>query len=105
MLGTIIIKELLTNITSLRFFLALCISVTVFIADGIVFVNRYNFELKEYEETTNKNLSSLNEVSKNMNRVASNIQTFQRKPKLTGLFCSGFEKSLPNTFQSDSIER
>ncbi len=101
MLGTIIKKELLTNITSLRFFLALCISIAVFIADGIVFVNRYNFELKEYEEATSKNLSSLNEVSKNMSRVASNVQTIHRKPKLTGLFCAGFEKSLPNTFKLD----
>ena len=101
MLGTIIKKELLTNITSLRFFLALCISIAVFIADGIVFVNKYNFELKEYEEATNKNLSSLNEVSKNMSRVASNVQTIHRKPKLTGLFCAGFEKSLPNTFKLD----
>ncbi len=101
MLSTIIKKELLTNITSLRFFLALCISIAVFIADGIVFVNKYNFELKEYEEATNKNLSSLNEVSKNMSRVASNVQTIHRKPKLTGLFCAGFEKSLPNTFKLD----
>ena len=101
MLGTIIKKELLTNITSLRFFLALCISIAVFITDGIVFVNKYNFELKEYEEATNKNLSSLNEVSKNISWVASNVQTIHRKPKLTGLFCAGFEKSLPNTFKLD----
>lgn len=101
MLGNIIKKELLTNITGLRFALAFLISVAVFIAGGFVFVGRYNLEMKEYAEETNKNLEELNQASKNLSRLANYVQTIQRKPKLTGLFCAGFEKTLPNSFRND----
>ena len=101
MLATIIKKELLTNLTSLRFVLALIISIAVFIAGGFVFVGGYNLEVNEYTEQTNKNLSGLNEASKNLSQLANYTQTIQREPKLTGLFCAGFEKTLPNTFWND----
>jgi len=101
MLATIIRKELLTNITSLRFVLAFLISVAVFVAGAFVFVDRYNSELSDYSEVTNSNLSGLNEASNNMSQLANYVQTIQRKPKLIKLFCAGFEQTLPNTFRSD----
>ena len=99
MLVTIIKKELLTNITSLRFVLAM--SIAVFVVGGFVFTGRYNLEMKEYAEETNKSLEGLNQASKNLSQLANHVQAIQRKPKLTGLFCAGFEKTLPNTFRSD----
>ena len=101
MLVTIIKKELLTNITSLRFVLAMSISIAVFVVGGFVFTGRYNLEMKEYAEETNKSLEGLNQASKNLSQLANHVQAIQRKPKLTGLFCAGFEKTLPNTFRSD----
>jgi ABC-type transport system involved in multi-copper enzyme maturation permease subunit len=101
MTGNIIRKELLTNITSLRFLLALAVSIALFVAGGFIFVSRYNQEMSEYSEKTNNNLARLNEASKNLSEVANYVQMIQRMPKLTRLFCSGFEKTLPNTFQTD----
>ena len=101
MLGTIVKKELLSNITSLRFVLALLLLIVVFAVGGFVFVSRYNLEMSEFSEETNKNLSALNETTNNLRHLAYHVQTITKGPKITRLFCEGNEKLLPNTFKLD----
>jgi len=101
MVRTIIKKEILTNITSLRFVLTLLLVTAVFIVSGFVFVNRYKQEIDDFSAKSNENLSGLNESANNLSSVSLYVQTIHKQPKLTQLFCEGFEKSLPNTFKTD----
>ena len=103
MLRTIITREILANITSLRFVLTMLIVIIVFIVSGFVFVNRYNQEITDFRDNSNSNLSGLNDTSKNLSSVTYYVQTIHKQPKLQQLFCEGFEKSLPNTFKLDTF--
>jgi len=99
MLWTLIRKEMLANVTSLRFALTLLLVVIVFIVSGLVFVGRYKQEIKDFGDVLSKNLSGLEDVSDNLSRIPNYFQTVRRRPKITQLCCEGFEKSFPNTFR------
>ncbi|MFC1528697.1 ABC transporter permease [Candidatus Latescibacterota bacterium] len=101
MLRTIIKREILANITSIRFVITLLLLTTVFIVSGFVFTSKYNQEIGDFTTETNKNLSGLNEKTGNLSGVAYYVQTIHKQPRLTQLFCEGFENSLPNTFKLD----
>jgi len=101
MVLTIIKKETIANITSLKYFLTILLMIIIFTASGFVFVNRYAQEVNNFSINYNKNLSILNDRSKNFSKAADYRQTIYRKPKLTQLFCDGFEKTLPNTIKMD----
>ena len=101
MVWTIIKKEILTNVTSLRFVLTLLLVTAVFSVSGFVFVNRYTQGIEDFSAKSNENLSGLSETTNNLSSVAIYVQTIHKQPKLTQLFCEGFEKSLPNTFKTD----
>lgn len=92
-------KEMLTNITSLRFILTLLLITTVFIVSGFVFVNKHKQEIEDFRKVSNENLSGLSKVSDNLSKIANYVQTFRKKPKTTQLCCEGFEKYLPNSFK------
>ena len=99
MLWTLIRKEMLANVTSLRFVLTLLLVTSIFILSGFVFEGRYKLEVKDHRYSVNYNLSGLEEASKSLNNVSAYPQTIRKRPKTTQLFCEGFEKSLPNTFR------
>ena len=99
MLVTIIRKEILTNITSLRFVLTLLLVTAIFVVSGFVFVDKHKQEISDFTVESNKNLAGLNESAKNLSRVTSYVQTIYKQPKITQVFCEGFEKTLPNTFE------
>lgn len=99
MLFSIIKKELIANLTSLRYFLTILLMIAVFIANGFVFINRYKQEIADFSTNSNKNLALLNENTRNLSSVVNYIQTIYKEPKLIQLFCDGFEKTLPNTFK------
>jgi len=98
MLGIVIRRELLANITSVRFVITLLLITIVFIVSGFVFVNWYKQEIESFAKESNANLSGLNEVADNLSEVASYVQMIYKKPQITQLFCEGYEHSLPNTF-------
>ena len=101
MLFSIIKRETIANITSFKYFLTILIMIVIFTASGFVFVNRYMQEINDFSTNSNKNLSILNERSKNFSSLVNYKQTIYRKPKLTQIFCDGFEKTLPNTIEMD----
>ena len=96
-------KEMLANVTSLRFVLTLLLVVIIFIVSGFVFVGRYGQEMEDFSYTLNKNLSGLEEASERLNQVPSYVQTIRKRPKLMQLCCEGFEKSIPNTFRMNAF--
>jgi len=95
---TLIKKEMLANVTSLRFILTLLLVIVVFIVSGFVFAGKYDQEVEGFRNTEIRNLKGLEGASKNLSGVPNYPQTVRRRPKLTQLYCEGFEKSLPNTF-------
>jgi ABC-type transport system involved in multi-copper enzyme maturation permease subunit len=101
MLWTLIRKEMLQNMTSLKFVLTLLLVTAVFIVSGFVFLGRYKQEVEDFRAKTNESLSGLRDSAKNLSHVASYVQTIQRQPKTTQVVCEGFEKSLPNVFKVD----
>ena len=103
MLWTLIRKEMLANVTSLRFVLTLLLVTVVFVVSGFVFVSRYEKEIEDFRNVSNENLSGLKEVSRNLSRVPNYSQTIRKRPKLTQLCCEGFEKSMPNTFRMNGF--
>ncbi len=103
MLGTIIKRELLTNITSMRFVLTLLLITVIFTVSGFVFVNRHVQDISDYGNKTNANLSLINEKSENLSELAFQVHTIYKEPRLTQLFCEGYEKTLSNTFKLDAF--
>jgi ABC-type transport system involved in multi-copper enzyme maturation permease subunit len=103
MLRTLIKKELLGNLSNLRFGLTFLLVVCVFILSGIAFVGKYKEELADYREVTNRNLEGLQEQTAHLNIIPYYVQTVKRQPKVTQLCAEGFEKSLPNTFRFDAF--
>ena len=103
MLWTLIRKEMLANVTSLRFVLTLLLVTAIFVVTGFAFVGRHKQEIKDFSETSNENLSGLEEASENLSKVPSYVQTIRKKPKITQLCCEGFEKSMPNTFKMNAF--
>lgn len=102
MFGSIVLKELIANILSLRFTLSLAISLVLFTAGSVVFVQRYYQEMREYATVTNTNLQELGQAAEKGPAVlAQQVQTIRTKPLPTSLFCSGFQKSMPNVFKTD----
>ncbi|MFC1543186.1 ABC transporter permease [Candidatus Neomarinimicrobiota bacterium] len=98
MLKTIIRREILSNITSLRFAITLLLITVVFVVSGFVFGNRYGEDIRIFNEATNSSLSRLNGQTNNLSSIANHIQTIHKRPKITQLFYEGFEKSLPGTY-------
>ncbi len=101
MLGIIIKKEFLANLTSLRFILTLLLIISVFMASGMIFVGKHQDELNDYNNTKNKNLADMQECSQALNRVPYCVQTIKKKPLVAQLWAEGHEKSLPSDFRLD----
>ncbi len=98
MLWTLIRKEMLANVTSLRFALTLLLVTSIFILSGFVFEGRYKLEVADFRYSRNNNLSGLEQASEHLSNVSAYPQIIRKRPKTTQLYCEGFEKNLPNTF-------
>ena len=103
MLYQIIRKEILENLTSLRFTLSLVLTVSLFAASSFVFVDDYRDQLQQYWQKTNQNLSGFGEQSAQLYKLAFFEHHAYRQPKLLALCASGFEESLPGQFTFDAF--
>jgi ABC-type transport system involved in multi-copper enzyme maturation permease subunit len=96
MIRKIMGKEILENVLSLRFFLSLLLIVSLFAANGVVFVRRYEKQLEDYSEKTRRNTEALRERSERLYRLAFHRQEVYMKPRAITWCVGGYEKSLPN---------
>jgi len=94
-------KEVLASLLSLRFTLALLLTISLFSISGFVFVARYRQQSEDYWKQTNENLSKLSDNTGQLNKLAFHRQKFWRKPKPLTLCAEGFERYLPNMIHSD----
>ncbi len=103
MLWTLIRKEMLANITSLRFALTLLLVVVIFIVSGFVFVGKYNREIHDFSRVSNGNLAGLKNASENLSKIPNYVQVIRKRPRITQLCCEGSEKSIPNVFRTSGF--
>jgi len=101
MLCNLVRKEILANLLSLRFTLALLLTISLFSVSGFVFVARYRQQSQDYWSQTNENLSKLSDSASQLYKLAFGQQKFWRRPKPLTLCAEGSERYLPNVIRSD----
>ena len=100
MMRHIIRKEILANLLSLRFTLALLMAVVLFAVGGFAYVARYQQQSEDYWQQTNENLSKLSDKAQQLYKLAFHQQRLWRKPTPMTLCAEGFERYLPNAARS-----
>lgn len=100
MIRHIIRKELLENLLSLRFVLSLLLIICLYAASGFVFVSKYTRQTDDYWKRTNKNIAAFSERADQLYKLAFYEQEIWIKPKPLSLCVEGFERYLPNYFNS-----
>ena len=97
MLKTIIIKELQNHVYSLRFIIALVLTLFLFGTSSVSFV----IEFKEQKSAYEQGLSKIHENRKKMADNASNIATYRNilplSPRNSSFIASSQEEFIPNT--------
>ena len=101
MIRYIIGKEILENLLSLRFILAMLLSITLFTAGSVVFVHQHRQEMQDYWRHTNENLAELSGQAEQLNRLPFHQQTLWKKPQALALCAGGGERYLPPFFTAD----
>ena len=96
MIWQIIRKEVRANLLSLRFTLALLMTVVLFAVSGFAYVARYQQQSEDYWKQTNENLSEFSQNARQLHKLAFHWQQFWRKPKPLTLCAEGGERYLPN---------
>ena len=103
MIFTIMRKEILQNIISLRFILLLLLIISLFASSGFLFVAKYRTESDDYWKKMNENLSGFRHQADQLYKLAFYDQEIWRKPKALTFCVGGYEKSLPNCFGTDAF--
>lgn len=96
---TLIIKEIQQGIISLRYLLTLILTMIIFIASAVFFINKYNDRRSDYEAQMMKNTQGLQERAQHLNQLSGNNQYLIRPPRLAELFAAGGEKHLPDRIE------
>jgi len=100
MIRHIIRKELLENLLSLRFVLSLLLIICLYATIGFVFVSKYTRQTDDYWKRTNENIAAFSERADQLYKLAFYEQEIWRKPRPLSLCVEGFERYLPNYFNS-----
>jgi len=100
MMGQVIRKEVLANLLSLRFTLALLMAVVLFAVGGFAYVARYQQQSEDYWKQTNENLTKFSDNARQLYKLAFHQQRFWRQPTPLTLCAEGYERYLPNAIRS-----
>jgi ABC-type transport system involved in multi-copper enzyme maturation permease subunit len=103
MIRQMIGKEILEHILSLRFLLALLLTISLFAANGVIFARRYEKQLTEYSKKTNKDLESFQERSGRLFQLAFYGHEIYAKPGTLTCCAEGYERSLPNCIRFNAF--
>ena len=101
MIRLVIYKEILGNLRSLRFSLAMLLSVVLFATSSVVFVHQHRQALQDYWRHTNENLAGLSSQAEHLNKLPFYQQRIWAEPKVLSLCANGGEKYLPPFFTGD----
>jgi ABC-type transport system involved in multi-copper enzyme maturation permease subunit len=96
MIRQIIGKEILEHILSLRFMLSLLLTISLFAANGVIFVRRYERQLAQCSKKNNKDLEGFREQSPRLFQLAFYRHEIYAKPGALTCCAEGHERALPN---------
>lgn len=97
MFRTILQREILHNLYSLRFLISLALVVVVFAAGAASFVRSQAEDLEKYRETRGQYLESMRALAAgSATELAVRRQTYTLKPRASGFIADAKERYLPN---------
>lgn len=97
MLKTVLKREILHNLYSLRFLLSLALVIAVFVAGAVTFVRSHAANLEKYRETQGQFLEEMRKQSaESATELAVSRRTFTLKPRANAFIADAKEKYLPN---------
>jgi ABC-2 type transport system permease protein len=105
MVRFILKKEMLENLTSLRFVITFVLILSLFAMGAFVFVNKHQQRLHDYWTNMNRNHAAFNETSDKLYRTALYNQQVCSKPNVLTLCTEGFEKYIPNSFSFNAFSK
>jgi len=97
MLWHITKREILDHISSLRFALTLALVLMLFIMNALVFINSYEWRLKDYSKEVNKQLQMFREASSSLSALIflRKEGSLYKSPGHLAFCAEGQEKNLP----------
>lgn len=97
MLKTVLKRELLHNLYSLRFLISLVLLVSVFVAGSFSFAKGHALSLEKYRETQAQFMEAMKaEAAANATRLAVSHRTYTLRPRDNAFIADAKEKYLPN---------
>ncbi|MCE5251942.1 ABC transporter permease [bacterium] len=100
MLSTVVIRELRHNFLSLRFSLALLITVLVFGFGTVAFMKKYSARMDQYTKYQNElERAAQQTAGSNFTQLAVKKQDFIMKPRKDSFISSSWENHIPNSIQ------
>ncbi len=103
MLWQLVVHNLLDSAKSLRFMLSFLVVVSAFILSGILFVSKYEFDVKNVWESEIENLRALEQKSKSLDKLATHGQVLQYPPPALGFVITGLSGHLPNGLYANAF--
>jgi ABC-type transport system involved in multi-copper enzyme maturation permease subunit len=97
MLKTVLRRELLHNLYSLRFLISLVLLIGVFVAGSFSFVRGHALKLEKYRETRSEFLESMKtDAASNATQLAVSQRNYPMRPRDNTFIADAKEKYLPN---------
>ena len=96
MFWTMVKREFLDGVVSLRFFVTSVLAISVMVVGAVIFVGDYKEELEDYNRKVNQNIERIRD-NLELNNLAVVFQSLYKAPKPLSFCASGEEKNLPNT--------
>lgn len=97
----IVLKELRENFYTVRFYIILIMTISLFAVSGIIFMNIHKQKVSDYRNSISENETLLNAKSKNLCDLAQFEQGLVKKTNPLEFLSEANEKYLPNTFETD----
>lgn len=98
-------KEILETMLSLRFGLAVILSVLLFSVSSLVFITDYQRQTNEYREQMNHSRKEMLDRSDHLYELALYKQTVYRKPKPLSFCSTGATRAIPNAYRFNIFSR
>ena len=97
MFRTVLRREILHNLYSLRFLISLALVLAVFAAGAVSFVRSHAADMEKYRETRGQYLENMRDLAaRNASELAVRKQTYTLAPRANGFIADAKEKYLPN---------
>jgi ABC-type transport system involved in multi-copper enzyme maturation permease subunit len=94
---TVLRREILHNLYSLRFLISLALVIAVFAAGAVSFVRSHAANLEKYRETRGQYLENMRALAgQGATELAVRRQTYVLRPRANGFMADAKEKYLPN---------